>query len=254
MYFSFNEIVFLLNRRKIYPVIEIILLLIFILLKGEITLSWFSVLKDILEVLYYLSGIGLLLGVIIAIQQLKLMKKDFNVKNQRASIEKSIEYLHLFATEYIPKASKLLEDLSKKNIQFYKGPINKEFYFDNNCNLGSDYIKKNLIICAECGAIDVLNRFEYFSAALISGLADEELAFNPLASFYCEIVESLYVPLCYSRRNGLSTAYSNTIKLYNIWKARLDKLELEKKRSELDKEISKIQVERIQSIWKKTKE
>lgn len=206
--------------------------------------------RPILEGLYFLASIGLFAGVLVGIRQFKLMKKEYEVNNKRASVEKSIEYLNLFATEFIPKIAEVFSEIHKSNIKFYKGPINEEFKFDKNCNLGVEYVRKNLVICMRAGADDILNRFEYFSAALISGLADEELAFNPLAQPFCEVVEKLYIPLCYTRREEGTTSFSNTVKLYNIWKKRLQKANLERKKSKLDEQISKIEEERIQEIWK----
>jgi hypothetical protein len=211
-------------------------------------MKYYSIIKEGIELIYYLSSIGLLIGVIVGLKQLKLMKKDFEVKNQRASIEKSIEYLNLFATEFIPIAGKVLLEIEKKNVKFYKGPINPDFRFDHNCNPSSKYIRDLLKASIECDAITVLNRFEYFSAAFISGLADEELAFIPLSRLYCEYIEQLYVVLCYLRRDEDQNSFEYTVKLYNMWKKRLEKMKLEKKKSKLDEEISKIREERIRYI------
>jgi hypothetical protein len=208
----------------------------------------YTVFKEVLEIIYYLASVGLLIGVLIALKQLKLMKKDFQTTNHRASIEKSMEYLNLFATEFIPKAGSTISSIRNKNVQFYKGPINKEFRFDNNCSLASKYIKSNLDAAYECDAVSILNRFEYFSAAFVSGLANEELAFNPLAKLYCNYIEDLYIVLCSLRKDEDGYAFDYTVELYNIWKSRLEKNALEKKRSKLDDEMSKIQEKRINYI------
>jgi hypothetical protein len=210
--------------------------------------DFYNVIKEGIEIFYYLSSIGLLIGIIVGLKQLRLMKKDFEIKNQRASIEKSIEYLNLFATEFIPKVGDVTYDIRKRTEQLYKGPINPDFRFDDNCNENASYIKELLKISMDCDAVTVLNRFEYFSAAFVSGLADEELAFNPLGRLYCDYIEQLYVVMCYLRKDGDQNSFGYTVKLYKIWKGRLEKAELEKKRSKLDEEISKIQEERIRFI------
>lgn len=211
----------------------------------------FAQVKEVFEFIYYIISIGLLIGVFVAIQQLKLMKEDFRVKNKRASIEHSIEYLNLFSTEFIPKTGEYEERTIEEGIKYYEGPFNEQFVFDEDCNLDSDEIRKNLVISHRCGAVGVMNRFEYFSAALLSGVADEDLAFNPLSRLFCDYVEKLYVPICFSRRDGNTTSFSNTVGLYNKWKKRLTKMELEKKRSELEKEISDIDFDTIQSLGSK---
>jgi hypothetical protein len=213
--------------------------------------------KNILEIIYYISGIVLCTGVVIGIKQIKvakdefkLLNKDYEVRNKRASIEKSIEYLNMFATEFIPDAGSLNRELKKLNVKQYNGPKNKDFIFCDSCNLGVKYVKDNLIASHKNGAVSILNKFEFFSAALISGLADEELAFKPLAKLFCDFLEGiLYIPLCYARKDDkLASSYSYTVKLYQIWKPRLEKEQLEKSMSKLDEQISKITDERIQSI------
>jgi hypothetical protein len=211
--------------------------------------------KDWFELIYYISGIVLIIGIVIGIKQLKiakdeikLLKNDYEVKNKRAAIEKSIEYLNVFATEFIPKAGKVTLEIEKKVNQMYKGPINKEFRFDSNCNPDAQYIQDIIKASVECGAINVLNRFEYFSAAFVSGLADEDLAFSPLSRIYCEYIEGLYVILCYLRRDEDHNSFDYTVQLYNTWEKRLEKTKLEKRRSKLDDEISKINTERIKYI------
>ncbi|WP_153732548.1 DUF4760 domain-containing protein [Sporosarcina obsidiansis] len=211
--------------------------------------------KEWFEMIYYISGIVLVIGVFIGIKQFKiakdeiqLLKKDYETRNKRASVEKSIEYLNLFATEFIPKASEVQLNIKQNVTQIYKGPINNDFRFDDNCNLKSKYIQDLLRKSIENDAVDVLNRFEYFSAAFVSGLADEELAFTPLSRIYCEYIESMYVVLCYLRKDEDHSSFENTVKLYNSWKKRLEKSALEKRRSKLDDEISQIQTERIKHI------
>jgi hypothetical protein len=222
-------------------------------MKGEIIMT-FDGIKNIVEFSYFIAGIIVCGGILISLKQfkiakeeIKLLTKDFEVRNQRASIEKSIEYLNLFATDFIPNVTEFSIALRAKNIKYYKGKINKEFSFDENCSLEVKYVKDNLIECHKNGGINILNKFEYFSAALISGLADEDLAFNPLARLYCDYVEMLYIPLCYSRKDD-TNGYSYIVKLYSIWKSRLERVDLERKKTKIDEEISKITDVRIQSI------
>lgn len=214
---------------------------------------WISTIRPYLESLYFLSGIILIGSVFIGLRQLKLLQKDLTDKNKRAAVEKSIEYLNWFATDFIPVVNQYNDDFAKKDLEHYNGPMNDEFVFDRNCNSSSKYIKDILSANFDCGAINLLNQLEFFSAAMLSGLADEELAFNPLSEIYCRFVERMYVLICY-HRNSLDedddkmTMFSNTIKLYLIWKGRINKKKLENKKNKLEQSISKIKEERIKSI------
>jgi hypothetical protein len=204
--------------------------------------------RPILELLYFLASIGLFASVFIGLRQLKLVKEDIKVRNKRASVEKSIEYLNMFATDFIPKITDKIKEINESKLAVYKGPFNPKFVFDHNCDLKSQVIKDYYLLCYEIDVVYILNELEFFSAALVSGLADEELAFNPLADFYCSTVERFYVTICANRENGDSRMYSNIINLYGTWKDRLHKMELESKRREIDENISKIEDRRIPSI------
>jgi hypothetical protein len=211
--------------------------------------DFISYIRPILETLYFIASICLVISLFIGIRQIKLFKEDMSIKNKRAAIEKSIEYLNWFATEYIPKTYEFHTKLSKKEITNYKGIINQNFIFDENCKEDDPQIKSIIDAYIECGGIDLLNQLEFFSAALLSGIADEELAFNPLADLYCGYISEFYVLMCYLRRGEKSNLYSNTIELYNMWNKRLIKIKLEKEKNRIDSDISNIgETQRIRSL------
>lgn len=217
--------------------------------------EFFSVIRPYLETLYFLASIALVAGVFIGIKQLKLVKEelnlvkeDMNVRFKRASVEKSIEYLNWFATAFIPVANTSFDKVKASGVPEYDGPFNAQFIFDTNCSTANPDVIAKLKSCIENDSVAVLNQLEYFSAALMSGIADEELTFSPAAQTFCEFVEFFYPVICFHRPDESSTMYSNTIKLYNMWNARLKKIDLERKRSKLDEDISNIEVNRIRSI------
>ncbi|RAV18846.1 hypothetical protein [Paenibacillus contaminans] len=208
-------------------------------------LEWLDKYRVIFETLYFLSSIGLVTTIIIGLKQLKLVKQDIILRNKRASVEKSIEYLNWFATEFIPDYEKFEDNLLKDNVVNYPGPYT-EFVFTSTCNTHVPSIQTNLDKSTEYGGTGLINQIEFFSAALLSGLADEELAFNPLASLYCDIVEKLYIVLC-DHRDDDSQKFLNTVKLYRIWSARLKKLDDDKKQKN-NMDASNFGNQRIESI------
>lgn len=76
---------------------------------------WWIVLKDILGVLYSLSGIVLIIGVFVGIGQLKLLKKDLDIRNRRLAVETSLQYLNIYATEIIPEYEKYAREFKKRS-------------------------------------------------------------------------------------------------------------------------------------------
>jgi len=183
---------------------------------------------------------------------------DIRQKNQRAAMEKSLEYLDWFASDFFPamntysqRVSELRKTLMERAteeaerkairntfIKASKIEIDLAGTFSKNERELSEY---TIVVSSmgAAGASNVLNQLEYFAAAMTCGLADENLAFNPLSDAYCELVESLYLPLCRYRGDN-DKLYSNLIKLYRIWKSRINKEVLEGKRKELSDKISQI--------------
>lgn len=209
---------------------------------------WNIYIRPFLEAAYFIASIGLVVGIWIGIKQLKLLQKDTKDKYKRAAVEKSIEYLNWFATDYIPKIDQFNHNISQSKLKVYSSQINPKFRFDVNCNLDQPETLEYLIKTDEYNARDLMNQLEYFSAALVSGLADEELMFNPIARTFCSFVEKNYIDICYYRREETCEFYSNIIELYDVWKSRLKKIELESEKMKLENNISKISERHIQSI------
>jgi hypothetical protein len=113
--------------------------------------SWTSI-KEILEIGYYFSGIALVVGLYFAlkqirigfsqinigIEQLNLMKKDMADRSRRASVEKSVEYLKMYATRFIP-------GFSEYNKKFYEEvpiPRSTDHLFDGKFNISLESLDK----------------------------------------------------------------------------------------------------------------
>lgn len=212
----------------------------------EHVINFLESIRPFLETLYFLASIALVSTIVIGIQQVVLLKKDLQTTNKRAAVEKSIEYLNWFANTYIPRSESFTTAYGQKS-NTYKGPINRNFFFDENCKPNSKYIQEHIKLCLDNDGVHLLNQLEFLSAALINGLADEELMFNPTARLFCKHVERLYVLICLLRRDN-HQVYSNIIKLYSIWKDRLNKIHLETKKSQIDKDLAEIKDEKIVSI------
>ncbi|MEK3729683.1 hypothetical protein [Lysinibacillus sp. FSL W8-0953] len=211
-------------------------------------MSWYQILKEVLENLYYIASIGLFAGIIVAGIQLKIMKADIQAKNKRASVEKSIEYLNWFATEFIPQCEEYQSKLSGKRVTIYPDIKNRTFSFNNEIHLKKPNVVESIKHKKSCGAVTLNNQLEFFSAAMMSGLADEELAFNPLADAFCQFVELNYDVYCESRKDSRETLFTHTIELYIMWKDRIESLHLQKEKQEIEEKMSKIQPKSIKVL------
>ncbi|MFJ7646907.1 hypothetical protein ACIQ1H_05130 [Lysinibacillus sp. NPDC097279] len=213
----------------------------------------YEIFKEILLILYYIASIGLVVGVFIGIKQLKVMKRDVETKNKRAAVDKSIEFLNWFATEFIPENSEKEKKLDKDKIIIMK---NKEFQ-DFNINelaflsrFKPEKITSSVKEKYRCEIVTLTNQLEFFSAAMNTGLADEQMAFNPLASTFCKFVEDNYDLYCYMRNGNEETLFNNTIDLYLMWKSRLNTIELVRKKVEIEEQLSKVTVKSIPILGK----
>jgi hypothetical protein len=211
-------------------------------------MEWLNFLKETIVYLYYISGIILVTTVIIGLYQLQVLKDDIRTKNKRASVEKSIEYLSWFAKEFIPQRTSFNEKITDDGVILYnnKHVFNKKFTLDES--QFTSEMKKEVIIRAEHDSEDLLNQLEFFSAAMLSGLADEELAFNPLATIFCEFIEDQFLLICYIRGDQNLQLYSNMITLYNMWKNRLERKKIEMQHKDLEEKLSKIEDKSVKSI------
>lgn len=190
--------------------------------------------KNIIELLYYIAGIGLFGTLIVAVVQLKVLKKDLHDRNKRAAVEKSLELLNFFASELVPLINKYINRVNTeiKNPKNVKHLMNDEFSL-NIEEIADKEILSEAIIRGTFGNMDILNHLEFFSVAMLNGVADEGIVFTPVGKLFCECVEREYITIAGLRSNG-KAPFNNLVELYTKWhnKLELEKLELEKLKTE----------------------
>ncbi|UTR05135.1 hypothetical protein MM326_13560 [Alkalihalobacillus sp. LMS6] len=166
-------------------------------------------------------------------------------KNKRAAVEKSIEYLGEFSKNIIPKSQKIVKQVHENELPDNPPKMNEVFLFRKEED--TEEIKQFSERLYKLGALDVLNELEFFSAAMVHGLADEEVTYTPIVKPYTSVVAFLYPAICTYRKNDLN-AYTNVMELFKIWNGRLQKENLELAKQQLDQDISSIPNIQIKSI------
>lgn len=73
--------------------------------------------------------------------------------------------------------------------------------------------------------IRLLNNLEWFAMNFRYNLADEKILYQSLHQTYLSNVWSLYLYICLNNQPGAAKYFTNTIWLFNLWNARLRKLE-----------------------------
>lgn len=189
----------------------------------------------LLQILEGLSYIVVIIGVGFAAYQLLLMRTSIKDNISRASTEKSIEYMNLFADKIIPLSGSLERERLKSKI--YENELDSEKYLMNDFK-DFKFTKEFLVEATAKGKIgypNLLNQMEMFSAAIISGLADEKLVRVPISRIFCSMVEEQTVFLAYCVENG--APFENLRKLYKKWKSEIKTEELKLQRKAIDDKI-----------------
>jgi len=185
---------------------------------GGNNIVWVQI-KDIVEFLYYISGIGLLTTVILGIIQLKVLKKDLHDRNKRAAVEKSLELLAFFSDHFFPAVSEYTAKVKTENGK----PCDTKSYFDGKFYINLKDLPKELmvesIIKDKCGLTHLLNKLEFFSIAILNSVADENLIYTPVAGSFCDFVEREHINISVMRANGIP--FKNLIDLYEKWKKKM---------------------------------
>jgi hypothetical protein len=222
---------------------------------------WESI-RSVFEILYFLSGIIVAVIAFIGLKQLKiglqqlqisfkqveigmnqvkvgieqisLLKHDIEIRNKRLSVDKAIEFIQRFNSIIFPLETKVDEKINKNGYQHYSEKIPDVWHFPFKNN---DDLNKAIEKVINTDADELFNELEIFSAAFISRLADEEIAFPPLGRTFVRLVEKYYDSFCVCR---LHAPYINTIKLYDHWKNKINKIEIDSKINKLEKAKAKI--------------
>lgn len=162
--------------------------------------------------------------------QIRIAKKDLQIRSKRESGAVSTELANRFATEIIPEISEIHLKAKSKNHELKSLPL-KNFYAEEYGRLkhqdkqvydeGINFFKANADLSKDCTMI--LNSFEAFAMNFIKRIADEEVVFTALAQVYCNFVEKSFPILCATREEKKLNLYENTVALYKIWSKKIDK-------------------------------
>jgi hypothetical protein len=224
---------------------------------------WFVHMRAVLEVLYFLSGVVLTVGVFVAIRQLRLTKAEMALRYKREAIVAALrqcEVLTAFLGGFQPRFVAIFQDKPAvvpgrwrpANLAF--GETAFDFKGDAGRWLQGIAANQERLI----KAIAVCNDLEVFALPFVKGAAAEDIAFTPAAAAFCEIVEK-FLPLIVALRNGIlmnglthqpiaSGPWEGVLGLYAIWSQRLKKDTLLSRAGSLMAEAEKIEVRGLDPI------
>ena len=176
--------------------------------------------KQVVEFLYYLSGIAVAVGVWVSIKQYFLTKKDLSTTN-------TTEQFELFYREILPKYE-VIKNNAENNIFYLNESFRTVKFDDNDLKKLLEEYKKSLDNKLLELLKDELLDVQMFALNFQLSAMDYESYPESIAFKYLEVFESILPVLYFENDREL---YNSCIVLYNNWK--LKKIE---KRNRLEAE------------------
>jgi hypothetical protein len=193
-----------------------------------------------LELFFFASNIVIAVSVVYGLKQIKLLKKDIRLRNERAAKEKSIEYGRRYLRDYVDLHAVFFSACKEAKLGSYAGPI-------------GDFTSESVLRDAKVAAMSTkrylaqswlpaINELEALSAAFTAGVADEETGFRIFGRSFCGTVEHNYDIIALSRSTDkVAQGYwYNIVELYRLWSPRLQEAELRWARDSIESRIAAI--------------
>jgi hypothetical protein len=195
-----------------------------------------SDLRTYLELLYFASGIVVAVAVALGLQQIRLLKKDMRIRNERAAKERAIEYGRLYLTAFISSANKAYAALEKANLSTHDEPVGD---FSASPTRTPQQLERTAKRLVNPFLLDALNHLESIAASFVTGVADESTGFKICGRSFCGSVESYYdvIAACRNKKNAVAY-WNNIVALYGMWSPRLSQAELRKEKERLEAKLA----------------
>jgi len=204
--------------------------------------------KELLEIVYFISGPILVFIAYLALEQIKVAKsqieeqRDTSMMNaKRDSLKLTSEQVSNYGTIIIPLQNVLDQAIKKNDIKYFSESsvdISEGDVKVTHCQRDGEFEKMTTIMSE---FTEVMNAMEGFAVYFTSGVADENVAYLSLSNSYCNQIRKL-LPLLTTFGAVEGAAVENRrfiacIRLFSIWNSRLEAEKLEEKKLELDKKI-----------------
>jgi hypothetical protein len=177
------------------------------------------------------------------LRSLNLTKTDMLTRSKREARQCAISRCEELAKVIIPANQRLSSKLGAAQIPvFVKSP--EEVTFDPK---KSDHLPKarewvsKLPTSLHNDCIHHINMLEGWAMYFTNLIADEQIAFGPCAPVFCSQMAQYFPVFVVHRANQRSGKYPNAVKLFEIWRHRLETAESGIKMQELVEKISELQ-------------
>lgn len=221
----------------------------------------FVEIRDWLEILYFASGVVVMLLVAFGLWQLKLAKdqislakdqletsKDiFKTQSRRASVEAAVVECRRFSETVVHDSLALDKYCTENEITYFDDVIFTKT--DDGFSIDAKNVKEedaNKL----AGAEDIINRYmnglEAYALFFLSGVADEKIAFHTNAKTFIEFAEVAFkiIPLCNVEKDDIQPIRA----LYFMWHKKYEANGLKIKKKEIEAQLSDYKESSLKAI------
>lgn len=205
-------------------------------------LGWFSNVRSVLEIIYFVCTPFLVAGAFLALKQITTTWEINKVNSRRESMKEAALQCKLFKDEIMPKMRNLDSVIKTENIEFF-----------NKSKVKIDGTHINIQACREISEIvklekhlelfwDIANDFDALALFFVTGIADEMIAFKAFGDIYCSFIKryfAIFYPLFSSYDNNIESG-SAMFDLFFLWNIRFDSFALKRKVVNLQNELKDV--------------
>ena len=204
----------------------------------------FLIARALLEALFHLSGVLLAVAAVLGLQQIRLLKKDIRIRNERGAKEKAIEFSSRYLNNYVELDGKWTLIKDSKKIPRYAGPTGDFTRGSVPPQFREDAIKR----FQSQEWLPAMNELAAIASAFVHGVADEGVGCEIIGRTFCRAVESDYDIIAFARLEPVHGYYESIVRLYKIGRPRLNSAELHHVQNMVDRALAKTPVTKITPI------
>jgi hypothetical protein len=222
--------------------------------RSKMDSSIISSLRPIFELLYFASGVGLLIVGLFALRQISLAKTNILVRSSREAAAIAASQCERYHKDIIPLWDKFDLIRAERGIPDYNLTIG-DFTLEHVHDLGEAWPCKWLTkmndreFAALC--VETFNALESFAVYFTEGVGNERIAFESVGKTFCNNVVQCYPMVAVVRRRGGSNYYNNIVKLFELWYPRLAGEELRGQLQEITTRLSLLEHKCVEPLGTK---
>ena len=173
------------------------------------------------------------------LEQVEVSRQDIALRSRREALALALDQCKRFAETIIPHFESVYEDLRRKDY-IIRQVIDPSFptISKEQDPLGVQIWMNNPALRVKIR--DALNELESLAMYFACDLADEEVAFTPIGQSFCNNCEACATFIGVFRQKDKVKLYQNVVKLYGIWKPRVERTALEEQGKLLEEKKSQL--------------